>query len=325
MNTGPTLLLGACLTAVIFGSATPSLVAQDNQPTVADPTSTPAVRERLKQYTDAFNNRNFESLSQFLASDVRYQDTSSGREAQSATEMIDLIRAAVTAEPTLKLSATIDSVEQKESNLATVRGTTTLSSDQAPEEVSSFEITLSRPAAEWVITSVIETSTELSEPANPIESLEWLVGTWKEEGDEGLHSNIKFVPGKRFLLRTFQMGSDADPIGYEMIGYDPKSNRVKSWTYFADGSFGNGYWAGEEDHWRMEMTQTLIDGGQATATCIVRPIDHDTMTVRIISRVVDGRPLPNGKAVTLKRQTDTDITPSIEPSANTPTPPGANQ
>jgi hypothetical protein len=100
---------------------------------------------------------------------------------------------------------------------------------------------------------------------------------------------------------------------------------VKSWTYFADGSFGNGHWEGEEDHWRMEMTQTLTDGGQATATCIVRPIDHDTMTVRIISRVVNGHPLPNGKAVTLRRQADADITSSIEPSTDTATPSGANQ
>ncbi|PHQ36216.1 hypothetical protein [Rhodopirellula bahusiensis] len=325
MNKGPTLLLGACLAAAIYGSDAPSLVAQDGQPTVAETTSASPVRDRLKQYANAFNDRKLDSLVQFLASDVRYQDKSSGREANSASELIGLIRTAVEAEPTLKLSANVDSVEQEDSEHAIVRGTTTLSSDQAPDEVSSFEITLSKPSADWVITSLIESSIESGEPANPVESLGWLVGTWKEDSEDGLRSNIQFMPGKRFLRRTFQMGSDLEPVGYEMIGYDPRSNRVKSWTYFVDGSFGSGHWAGEEDHWRMEMTQTLADGGQATATCIVRPIDHDTMTVRIISRVVNGLPLPNGKAVTLKRQTDTDNATSMEPSADTATPPGANQ
>ncbi|WP_047816891.1 nuclear transport factor 2 family protein [Rhodopirellula islandica] len=326
MNTGPTLLLGACLTAAILGSVGSDVIAQDGQPAAVDSNSRQAVQERLQQYADAFNHRELDSLPQFVAADVRYRDQTSGREANSATELIDQIRAAVETEPTLKLSATVEEVEQTETNQATVRGTTTLTSDQAPEETSSFEITLSKRSADWVITTIIERATDEAssvDSANPIEALGWLVGTWNEDSENGLQSKIDFLPGRRFIRRTFQVGSETEPVGYEMIGYDPQSNRVKSWTYFADGSFGNGYWAGEEDHWRMEMTQTLADGGQATATCIVRPIDRDTMTVRIISRVLNGEPLPNGEAVTLKRQTDTTAT--DEPSPNTATPSGANQ
>lgn len=323
MNSGPTLLLGACLTAAIFGSTTPGLVAQDSQPTVAESPLDSPVRERLGQYANAFNDRKLDSLGQFLASDVHYQDETSGRTAHSSTELIDLIRTAVEAEPTLKLSASVEDIEQTDPNQATVRGTTTLTSEDAPDEVSSFEIALVKTSEGWTIKSITERSIDSAASANPIESLTWLVGTWKEDAEDGLNSRIEFLPGNRFLRRTFQMGSSAEPIGYEMIGYDPRSNLVKSWTYFADGSFGSGHWAGEEDHWRMEMTQTLADGGQATATCIVRPIDQDTMTVRIISRVVNGQPLPNGKAVTLTRQTETSST--IEPSTNTATPSGANQ
>lgn len=323
MNSGPTLLLGACLTAAIFGSTAPGLVAQDSQPTVAELPLASPVRERLKQYANAFNDRKLDSLGQFLASDVHYQDETSGRTAQSANELIDLIRTAVEAEPTLKLSASVEDIKQIAPDQATVRGTTTLTSEDAPDEVSSFEIALAKASDEWTIQSITERAIDSAESASPIESLSWLVGTWKEYAEDGLNSRIEFLPGNRFLRRTFQMGSNAEPIGYEMIGYDPRSNLVKSWTYFADGSFGSGHWAGEEDHWRMEMTQTLADGGQATATCIVRPIDQNTMTVRIISRVVNGQPLPNGKAVTLTRQTDTSST--IEPSTNTATPSGANQ
>lgn len=323
MNSGPTLLLGACLTAAIFGSTTPGLVAQDSQPTVAESPLPSPVRERLEQYANAFNDRKLDSLGQFLASDVHYQDETSGRTAHSSTELVDLIRTAVEAEPTLKLSASVEDIEQTNPNQATVRGTTTLTSEDAPDEVSSFEIALVKTSEGWTIRSITERSIDSAASANPIESLTWLVGTWKEDAEDGLNSRIEFLPGNRFLRRTFQMGSSAEPIGYEMIGYDPRSNLVKSWTYFADGSFGSGHWAGEEDHWRMEMTQTLADGGQATATCIVRPIDQDTMTVRIISRVVNGQPLPNGKAVTLTRQTETSST--IEPSTNTATPSGANQ
>ncbi|WDQ17833.1 nuclear transport factor 2 family protein [Rhodopirellula sp. P2] len=326
MNSSPTLLLGACLGIAILGSAASGIVAQDSQPAVAEATTADSpIRERLKQYAEAFNDRKLEALSQFLAADVRYLDASSGRKANSATELIDLIRTAVETEPTLKLSANVEDIEQPETNQAIVRGTTTLTSDQAPQEVSSFEITLAKPAADWLITSITESTPSSIEPANPVESLGWLVGTWKEDSENGLQSNIDFLPGRRFIRRTFQTGADAAPVGYEMIGYDPQSNRVKSWTYFADGSFGNGHWAGEKDHWRMEMTQTLADGGQATATCIVRPVDRDTMTVRIISRVVNGEPLPNGQAVTLRRQTEADTTSTTEPSPNTATPSGANQ
>lgn len=324
MNSAPSLLLGGCLTAAILGLTVSDLVAQISQPEIVEAsTADSPVRERLKQYADAFNDRQFDSLKQLITSDVRYQDETSGRNANSASELIDLIRTAVEAEPTLKLNASIDDVEQTDADQAVVRGTTTLTSEQAPEEVSSFEITLAKPATDWLITSITERSINASESANPLDSLGWLVGTWNEESEDGLQSHIEFLPGNRFLRRTFQRRADSEPIGYEMIGYDPRSNLVRSWTYFADGSFGDGHWEGEDDHWRMEMTQTLADGEQATATCIVRPIDHDRMTVRIISRVVNGQPLPNGKAVTLTRQTDTSST--IEPTTNNATPSGANQ
>ncbi|MCC9643626.1 nuclear transport factor 2 family protein [Rhodopirellula sp. JC740] len=325
------LLQSICLAASIglicpptFGQETPnqSVESSASSADAAEGKGIQIVRAHLKRYVDAFNQRQFDTIGQLLANDVRYSDESMNLQAAGSEQLIALIRKSVEAEPSLQLAAEINDAQPLDNSHVIVRGTNTLQSESEADQTSEFAVTVTRIAADgsdakWQITS-IEEQTLSTESESPIESLGWLVGTWKEESDEGLRSDIAFVPGNQFLRRTFTFGANDEPIGYEMIGYDPRANRVRSWTYFADGSFGSGYWAGEADHWRLEMTQTLADGGEATGTCIVRPIDRDTMTVRIISRTIDGQPLPNGKAVTLKRQTspDNDMTSDREPTVS---------
>ncbi len=118
-------------------------------------------------------------------------------------------------------------------------------------------------------------------------------------------STVRRVPGNPFLQRTVERRTDNGmvQIATEMIGYDPTLHQVRSWLFFADGSFGTGTWRGESDHCKIQLQQTLVDGSKATGTYVLRPTSPDSMTFQLISRVINGELQPMGQPTSLTRIT----------------------
>ena len=280
-----------------------------------------SIRSQLRRYVEAFNGRDFESIAAVMDSEMKYLDETSGDQTDGASDFVKRIQGALEAEPSLKLEASIDGIETPQPDTAIVTGTATLTSDQTPEERSSFQVKMAQRQSTWKITSITE---QLLQPTSVISadeamaSLAWLVGTWKDSSPDQLRSEIAFLPGERLLRRIlFEPATDRE-LGFEIIGYDPSRNRVRSWLYFADGTFGSGDWIGEEDHWRVKMTQTLEDGRKATGTYVIRPTDENTMVVKVVDRQIGGAPMPSGKEVTLSRvENDQRDENDSEPTAGT--------
>lgn len=264
------------------------------------------IRSRLRDYVDSFNDRDFDTLRSLMSADIHYRDVAQGKDSQTADALIERIQNAIEAEPDLKLDAVISEMQPHQGDVVQVRGTSTLRAPQTPDEDSAFTLVISKHDGEWIIESITEQAPIVSQAAtstDALESLRWLEGTWTDQSDSGLQSKIEFLPGGKFLRRTFQRETDdgKQQVGVEMVGYDPQVNLVRSWTFFQDGSFGRGVWSSGDDHWRIRSVQTLTDGGQAAGTFLMQPLDENTMTVKLVAREVNGEPQPSGKTVTLHR------------------------
>jgi len=312
------------------------------------------IRSQLRSYVDAFNQRRFDELSDLLSAELKYQDNSSGVQFDGAGPFVDRLRAAVEAEPTLKLSATIDNIQLKGEDNAVVRGSTLLKANNVADELSDFVVTMTNAESAWSIESIVDQASQsgaassgaassgaassgaassgaassgaassgaASSGADAIASLEWLTGVWEDSSPEKLLSTIEYLPGRQFLQRTIVDSSSGRWLALELTGYDPQMNSVRSWIYFADGSFGSGYWRGEQDHWSLKLNQVLPDGRSASGTYVIQPRDSDTMTIKLISREIEGEPMPSGKTITLTRRANP---PSDKPTDPNPAP-GAEQ
>jgi len=53
--------------------------------------------------------------------------------------------------------------------------------------------------------------------------------------------------------------------------------------------------------WTSKSSATLPDGTKATATNIITRVDADSITWEVKDRTLDGKPLPDIKAVKMKR------------------------
>ena len=82
--------------------------------------------------------------------------------------------------------------------------------------------------------------------------------------------------------------------GTEVIGWDPRTSRIRSWVFDSDGGFGENVWVHDGNRWLIKYSGTLADGSEASATHILTNVDAATATLQSKDRVVDDKCLYRG-------------------------------
>ena len=161
--------------------------------------------------------------------------------------------------------------------------------DGAP--VAAF--VLIKQKGRWLIESARETVVHAPAQTNHLKDLDWLVGDWSSETSPAgitLHSTCGRTAEQAFLIRKFQVEGKAAFLhgGTEVIGWDPRTSRIRSWVFDSDGGFGENVWVQDGNRWLIKYSGTLADGSEASATHIVTKVDGDTLTLQSRDRVVNG-------------------------------------
>ena len=53
--------------------------------------------------------------------------------------------------------------------------------------------------------------------------------------------------------------------GTQVIGVDPSTGTIRSWTFDADGGIGEATWSWDDGRWAIDSDATLADGSDSTA------------------------------------------------------------
>jgi hypothetical protein len=111
----------------------------------------------------------------------------------------------------------------------------------------------------------------------------------------------KWDANKKFLRRELSITSGtASLAGIQIIGWDPASQDIKSWTFLDDGSYAEGIWSREGNVWMVLTSRALPDSKMSSATQIYKFPDKNTMVWKSIRGSVDGQATDDFE-VTLKR------------------------
>jgi len=138
-----------------------------------------------------------------------------------------------------------------------------------------------------------------------LKDLEWLLGEWIDEDDEGeVQTVCDWSEDGSFLLRRFKLrvGGEFVMSGVQRIGWDPRSKQFRSWVFDSEGGFSEGLWSRDGDRWIIKATGVLRDGRSASATYIITREAGDTIRWAGISRAVSGFGLPDADEVVLVRK-----------------------
>ncbi len=169
-----------------------------------------------------------------------------------------------------------------------------------PETQASYSALFVREDGDWLLAQLSESPVD----ALSIEDLAWLVGDWESEVGQGaeIRTTYTWAPNKKFLQSRFTIKEqDLELSGIQIIGVDPASGTIHTWTFEADGGVGEADWYEDGDHWVLEAAGTLPDGSTLYETNIVRRIDDDTFTWQSTDRIINDTEMPDLPPVKVTR------------------------
>src|SRR5262249_30301653 len=142
---------------------------------------------------------------------------------------------------------------------------------------------------------------------NHLQDFQWLVGTWRaEEHGATMEAVCRWVAEKSFLERSYSVKRSDKVVssGVQIIGWNPQTERIQSWTFPSDGGHAVGLWTPRENGWAVEMSGLLADGATTSAVNLFTRIDDNAFTWQSVERTASGVRLPDAEEVVLRRAAD---------------------
>jgi hypothetical protein len=127
--------------------------------------------------------------------------------------------------------------------------------------------------------------------------LEWLIGDWTTGAKKGEGSNASYswAENGNFIISTFATTINGFPIvgGTQWIGYDAVDKKIRSWSFYSGGGFGEAEWTQDGKTWTIPTKARSKDGKQITATNILTRVDGDHATWQMTKLTVHGKQMPD--------------------------------
>jgi hypothetical protein len=73
--------------------------------------------------------------------------------------------------------------------------------------------------------------------------------------------------------------------GTEVVGWDAKEKKIRSWMFDSNGGFTQGFWEKNGNRWTIVVSGETPEGEAAKGTQIISPIDNDTFSFEAKNRV----------------------------------------
>jgi uncharacterized protein (TIGR02246 family) len=268
----------------------------------ARPADEAAIRAASAAFVQAFEKGDAAAVAALWTEEGAYV-SDDGDKVQGRAALAKAYAAFFAKRKEVKTAGQITAVRFLGKDTAVEEGTFTVRARNAPAVASKYSALHVRQDGKWLIALLKEWSDE-DGPAS-LEDLGWLIGTWEGQGPEQkVQTTYTWTENQAFLRGQYTItrkDGTAGGSGIQVIGVDPATKRVRSWTFDTQGGIGEATWDWEDDHWEIRSTATLPDGTGTTAVNHLAQQDDNAFTWRSAERKVGGVSLPDLLPVTVKR------------------------
>lgn len=280
-------------------------IAAAQPPKGGNPADEAAMLKNAEGYVEAFEKGDAKALAAYWTAEGDFTDLAGhklvGREAieKTFTELFAENKG-------LKLRIDVTGLRFATAEVAIEDGTTSvIHPDGLPPSRARYTIVHVKKDGKWLMESVRQAPYTPPSNYEHLKGLEWLIGEWIDDVEKGEAARISFewTDNQNFIVTHFTTTIKNATIGggTAWIGWDPTAKTVRSWMFESNGGFGGGTWTKSGPKWTSKSSATLPDGTKATATNIITRVDADSITWEVKDRTLDGKPLPDIKAVKMKR------------------------
>lgn len=264
------------------------------------------IENAIAMYADAFNSRELEKLANSWTENGVYisrirSERVDGREAMTAQFKAIF----ESSEDIGKLTLLTDSIDFVSPRVAVESGRAMVAYEDETTE-TSYETVFVKDGDKWLIDRVTEQETPISSLRyEKLKSLDWLIGQWVDNG-EGFTIEIDcdWTSNQTYISRKYSVTTSegVSSSGLQLIGWDEKQQKIRSWLFDSDGGFVSGVWTQRDDEWKVQSVATLADGSTGSFVGVFRPTNDGNYTWQKINQIIDGELLPNLDEVTVIRK-----------------------
>ncbi len=273
----------------------------------ATPAASPNAMAEIEQfdraYEAAFNKGDAAALASLFAEDVEYTNED-GVLVQGREQIESLLKKTLAQNAGATMAIEIESVKFPTPETALERGTTLTTSANGEMASSAYLAVYVRKDGKWQIQQLVDMPTAEPSPAEQLSELAWMIGSWQEkDGDIEVKTKVQWARGSSFMTRTFEVtnGGEVTMEGWQIIGWDPVEERIRSWLFDSGGAFAESVWTRSGSSWLIRQIGVLPDGSQTSSDNALVRVNDDTCYWEITNRTLDGDPLPNQPRVEMVR------------------------
>jgi uncharacterized protein (TIGR02246 family) len=279
------------LILVAFASATFAQEAADTPPEQG------AVVASDRAYEAAYASGDAKALVDFFTDDAEYT-AEDGRTFKGRSEIEQTIRAALLERKGGNLAINMESVRVLAPEVLLEKGTTTVTPNNGDLSESLFAAIYVKKDGEWKISQLIESPKPATTPHERLAELAWLIGKWAETdeaNDLTVDSEYLWARGGNFITRnvTVKRAGETTLEGWQIIGWDPLEERIRSWTFDGEGGFAEGSWTRQGERWLVRETGVTPDGSRTGAENTITRLGPDRFTWESNNRTLDAEPQPS--------------------------------
>ncbi len=293
-NTALVATLTAALASAAFAQA-PS----DTPPEKA------AVIANDRAYEAAYAKADVKALANFFAEDAEYT-ADDGRAFSGRAAIEEALHAGLLANKGSKLAIAVDSVKVLAPEVVLEKGATTMTAKDGTTSGALFTAIHVKKDGKWKIGQLVETPLPTVTPGEQLAELAWLIGEWQETdktNDLDVRSQFVWARGGNFITRNVAVKRAGETTleGWQVIGWDPVAEGIRSWTFDSEGGFAEGTWTREGNRWLQREIGVAPDGSRSGADNTFTKLSADRFAWDSQNRTLDGVPQPSIGRIEINR------------------------
>jgi uncharacterized protein (TIGR02246 family) len=287
-------LLALCLTSLAVRSDEGPLATTDEE----------AIRQAVSAYAKAFNKADLDALASVWAANAEYIDEKQAV-TKGRTAIRELFKRHLNELKGAKIAFKVTSIRPLTADVVLQDGTSKLTLADGAIHDGHFAAVWFKKDGKWMLRSVRDLPGEVAATASAgraIKDLQWMVGDWKAH-KEGIDVSVRWAMNQAFLLQEYKVKkADTEIEVNQLIGFDPLSGQIKSWTFDSLGGYGEGLWTRDGNSWVIETAGVLPDGQTGTAVNVIRHEDDQHAVFQVKRREIGGQPIASDTEVKLVRK-----------------------
>ena len=254
-----------------------------------------AITELLASFVKAYNEKDAQALGALFTPDAEIEDEDE-EVTRGRAAIVGRFSGIFKESGGDRLAVDTDSLRFLGTDIAIEEGTASITTgaDTSPR-TNRYTVIYARQDGRWLHARIRDEEPDEVSPHEQLLQLEWLVGEWVNESDDGIvKTRCTWSDDGNFLLREFDVKVEGRIAlrGTQRIGWDGQRKQFRMWVFDDRGGFAEGLLSRDGDRWITRASGVRSDGQSVSTTSAFTALGKDRILWETLERTVGDEAVP---------------------------------